>query len=89
MLFSLSVSTAWSKDFCSYENTNQLFWDPQFPDAVRSFFGELRDKHFSEGQKVADQALERLGGPPADLKSLPTNSAMAKSHASAANCGRR
>lgn len=65
----LSISTAWSSDFCSYKNTNQLAWDPQFADAIRSFFGELRDHHFSDGQRVADQALERLGGPPDDLKS--------------------
>jgi len=71
MLFTLSLSTAWSKDFCSYRNTNQLSWDPQFPDEIRSFFGELRDTHFSDGERVADQALERLGGPPADLKSVP------------------
>jgi len=69
ILSAMTISTAWSKDFCSYRNTNQLSWDPQFPDAVRSFFGELRDNHFSDGQLVADQALERLGGPPDDLKS--------------------
>jgi hypothetical protein len=76
-LFALSLSTAWSKDFCSYKNTNQLSWDPQFPDAIRSFFGELRDTQFSAGQKVAEQALERLGGPPEDLKSLPDGLALA------------
>jgi hypothetical protein len=70
ILLAMALSTAWSRDFCSYKNTNQLSWDPEFADAVRSFFGELRDSHFSDGQKVADQALERLGGPPDDLKSL-------------------
>jgi hypothetical protein len=80
----MSISTAWSKDFCSYENTNQLSWDPQFTEAVRGFFGQLRDQHFSDGQRVADQALERLGGPPQDLKSLQDGLVLAaacKAHA--------
>src|SRR5262249_41920935 len=40
ILLTMTLSTAWSRDFCSYENTNQLSWDPAFPDAIRSFFGE-------------------------------------------------
>jgi len=69
-LLVLSISTAWSKDLCSYKNTNELAWDSQFQHALHRFFGELRDEHFSDGQLVAEQALARLGGPPDDLQGL-------------------
>ena len=70
ILFAAVAATAWSNNFCSYKDTNQLVWDPQFQEAIKGFFGGLRDEHFSPGERVAAQASERLGGPPENLLSV-------------------
>ena len=73
----VSAPPIWSKDLCSYQNTNQLVWDSQFQKALKDYFGELRDEHFSAGELVSSQALDRLGGPPDQLKKIQGGLALA------------
>ncbi len=74
------------RDPLSCSNTNSLSWAPGFGAAISGFFGNRMASYFVGNTALSSQALDGLGGPPAERKSL-SSGLFLFSACPAHNCG--
>lgn len=73
----LTASLCHAGDFCSYSNTNQLFWDKAFKQDIQNFFGKQKASYYWANGDLTRQAMEGLGGPADMLANLGNNLVLA------------